>query len=193
MRASIYNLRQRVFKARSEYLFGSRRGMHPAEDEFDAHSFHFCCSVEEDVVAACRWSPPVDGAWEATRIAELPRTLRNEPIPPLQIGRVVVRDDLRRLQITEVMLYMACRWLTEHTSHTSYFALCVPQLARFYEHFGARVVPGQDVVLPERNNQRYEFLLGTLERSTDVIGRYLAGCEEPAWTLPPFPSSRVSN
>jgi len=183
-RARIYGLRQVEFKSRNDYLLSNRAGLHPAEDEFDAGSFQFCCSVGEDVVASCRFSPPLNGTWEAGRLCPLPSFVREAHTPPLQIGRVAVRGDLRRAQITEVMLCMACRWLMEHTPFTWYFALCLPRLAQYYEHFGAEIVAGEDVILPARDNGRYQFVQGGLERSERVITSYLTAQGKGVWTLP---------
>jgi hypothetical protein len=186
-RALIYGLRQVEFRGRSDYLLSNRAGLHPAEDQFDESSYQFCCSVGDDVVAACRYSPPLDGAWEAGRLAPLPHFVREAPTPPLQISRVVVRSDLRRALITEVMLCLACRWLLEHTAHSWYFALCLPRLASYYEHFGAEIAAGEDVTLPARNHERYRYVHGLLERSDRVITDYLATSGNGAWTLPARP------
>ncbi len=185
-RARIFDLRRVGFEGRCEYLLGSRAGMHSAEDEHDAHSFHFCCRLGDDVVAACRYSPPVAGAWEADRLCKLPACLRTAADPPLQIGRVVVRPDLRGLLVTEVLLCMACRWLLGHTPFRWYFALCLPTLAQHYRHFGAEIIPGADVHLRERKGGRYQFVQGRLDGSIRAIEEHLTRHAPGGWTLPSF-------
>lgn len=182
-RIEVLDLREAVYRSRSDYLLRQRPGLHPAEDGLDADSYAFSCAIGGEVVAACRYTPPRDGRWEASDLCRIPDRIRAQG-SPLQISRVVVRPDVRRLSITELMLCLACRWLLERTRFDAYFALCLPALARHYEHFGARVLPGEDVRLPQRNDALYRFVHGSLERSERVLTEYLAGSAKAAWSLP---------
>ncbi|QDU67419.1 N-acyl amino acid synthase FeeM domain-containing protein [Engelhardtia mirabilis] len=180
----IFTLRQTEYRAHSDYLLGNRAGRHPAEDDFDADAYQFCCTIGDEVVAACRYSPALDGRWEASGLCPLPAGIRDVGDSPLQISRVVVRADMRRRLITEVMLCLACRWLLEFTSHRSYFALCLPKLARYYEHFGAHAIEGGEVVLASRQGQLYHFVRGRMDTSDRVITEFLELHESNPWSLP---------
>jgi len=197
--AALYTLRQRVFRGRFDYLLANRRGMHPAEDRFDATAFHFGCDVDGELVAACRFAPAVPAAddgsgraacFEASELCAVPDELVRAPDRLLQVSRVVVRDDLRRCELSEVLLLYTCAWLARNTSYLGYFALCLPRLARFYEHFGAEAV-GEPVRIAAREGNEYRFVRGTLERSIASIHRHLSvriedGVERPRreWRLP---------
>lgn len=185
LRERIFELRQAAFGPHGEYLLRSRPPLHPAEDAFDEGSFQFCCRAGGELVAACRFTPPLGGRWEASELAPLPSVLLEDGERRLQISRVVVREDLRGQQVTEVMLLLACRWLAAHTRFEHYFALCAPRLAAFYEHFGAESVPGPEIELASRAGNRYRWIHGHLVDSIDAIAAHLSAHPSASgWRLP---------
>lgn len=183
---SLLDLRQTVLEERSAYLLDASRLGHPAEDEFDERSHHFACTIDEQLVAACRFTPPAGEGWEASTLCPIPTALTNEAETLLQISRVVVRRDLRNMALTEVLLGMACRWLLSNTRFDAYFALCRPPLVRHYEHFGAVLLEGQDVIVPKRGRCRYSFVRGTLTGSESAIGDFLESRPQHPWRLVPI-------
>lgn len=195
-RTRVYDLREAVYRGRCDYLLASRDGSHSAEDAHDPRSYLFACGLGEEpsgpVVAACRFTPGGPGLWEAGESWRLPAELEARSEELLQISRVVAREDIRRLEVTEVMMHLACRWLIENSPYRRYFALCLPRLARFYGHFGAELYPGSGVCLPERNSNRYQLIHGELEASASRIAEHLsqgrgAGEDGGAWRLPVQP------
>ncbi|MEM7305824.1 MAG: GNAT family N-acetyltransferase [Planctomycetota bacterium] len=177
-RERVYDLRAEVYREDSDYLLHAGNGQHPAQDRFDRDAFLFAAFTGGAPVATCRFTPPRAGRWEASEAGPVPAAVlgadRSDPAQLLQISRVVVHPDVRRLGVSEAILRDACRWLLAHTDFRSYFALCLPALAHFYEHFGAATVPGAEVRLAERGNKLYRFVHGTLAGSERVIDDYLA-------------------
>jgi hypothetical protein len=188
-RAEVFDLRQVVWRGSRDYLFGNRARMHPAEDEYDGNSLLFACHLEGQIVAACRWSPRGAGGFEAERLCALPRARLPAEHNLLQISRVVVREDQRRRQVSELLLLLSCRHLLSRTLYTDWFALCAPRLAEHYVHFGAEAVEGFEVALPERAGNVYRLVHGGVQRSIDRIGASLAALGEACpWSLPELAS-----
>jgi predicted GNAT family N-acyltransferase len=176
------DLRRVVFQDRGDYLIDAHPGLHPAEDPHDAVAHHFACSLDGATIAAARFSPALDGRFEAESLAPLPGVLDETRDDFFQVSRVVVREDFRKRHVTEALLYLACRWMTEHLPRRSYFALCLPPLARFYEHFGAEIVVREPIVVPERHGHEYLFIRGELAHTAATTRNYIAKVAD-GWDL----------
>ncbi|MBI1381211.1 MAG: hypothetical protein GC161_08990 [Planctomycetaceae bacterium] len=172
-RAAIFGFRQTAWRGRSDYLFGNRRGRHPAEDEHDDDAFHFAAWLGSDVVAACRWCPSGPRGFEAEQLASLPPGALPARDTSLQISRLVVREDLRRTGVSEALLREGCRALLELTRYRGWFALAVPRLAAHYVSYGGVEVAGFEVELAARAGQRYRLVKGGMESSDVAITRSL--------------------
>lgn len=168
-RAAIFGFRQTAWRGRSDYLFGNRRGRHPAEDEHDDAAFHFAAWLGSDVVAACRWCPSGPRGFEAEQLASLPPGALPSRETSLQISRLVVREDLRRGGVSEALLREGCRALLELTRYRGWFALAVPRLAAHYVSYGGVEVAGFEVELAARAGQRYRLVKGGMETSDAAI------------------------
>ncbi len=179
-RARAFALREAAFRSHAAYLLGTRPGRHAAEDRWDDDAHVFLCAIDGDPVATCRWAPARDGRFEATELCDVPAELVGDPARALQVARVVVREDLRGRELSEVMVALSCRWLVEHTCCATYFALVLPPLARFYVHFGAAVHPRRTAAIAERGGNSYVVIGGTLADTERRTRAYLAEC---AWTL----------
>lgn len=183
-RAEVFGLRQSIWAAERRYLLASHAGLHPAEDPFDADALHFACRLNGDVVAACRWSPRGTQGFEAEHACALPPGTLAEPERLLQVSRVVVREDLRRRQVSELLLLLCCRHLRAHTAYERWFALCAPRLAQHYVRFGAEELPGFEVRLAQREGNAYRLVRGGVASSIERIGRSLAELGPACpWTL----------
>lgn len=176
------DLRRVVFQDRGDYLIGAHPGLHSAEDPHDAVAHHFSCSLDGETIAAARFSPDLEGRFEAEELAPLPGALDETRDAFFQVSRVVVREDFRKRHVTEVMLHLACRWMAEHASRRHYFALCLPGLARFYEHFGAEIVVRDPIVAPSRRGHSYLWIRGELAHTAATTRNYLATIAS-AWDL----------
>ena len=173
-RAEVFGLRQSIWATERRYLLANRAGLHPAEDPFDAEALHFACRLDGELVAACRWSPRGTLGFEAEHACALPAGTLAEPARLLQISRVVVREDLRRRQVSELLLLLCCRHLLAHTAYERWFALCAPRLAQHYVRFGAEELPGFEVQLARREGNVYRLVRGGVASSIERIGRSLA-------------------
>lgn len=173
-RAEVFGFRQSAWLAERRYLLANHAGLHPAEDPFDAEALHFACRLNGEVVAACRWSPRGALGFEAERACALPAETLAEPERLLQVSRVVVREDLRRRQVSELLLLLCCRHLLAHGTYERWFALCAPRLAQHYVRFGAQEVAGFEVQLAQRDGNVYRLVRGGLASSVERIGRSLA-------------------
>lgn len=183
-RTEVFHLRETVYRGRNDYLLHPAEGRHPAEDRYDADSLLFCCRDGEEIVAACRFTPRLAGGWEAGEAGSLQVLPAVDPDRLVQVSRVVVHPRLRRLQVAEVMMCLSCRWMLEQSRFTSYFAVCLPPLVRFYRHFGVEVLSPQQVSLPGRGENRYFFVHGSFGRSLASLRQHLS---RAAWELPPDP------
>lgn len=172
--ARIYDLRREVYRRENPYLLRPAPGRHPAEDELDERSYHFCALEDEHVVSACRFTPCPGGRWELSPELPLPEELAADAPLLLQASRVVVLDERRRQRCAEALTGYACRWLADNTPFRGYFALCTPVHVRYYRHFGAALVPGPVVTVSGRGDNRYRFIRGDLAATADVTARFLA-------------------
>jgi hypothetical protein len=170
----IFELRSDVYLSEGAYLLRPRPGLHPAQDELDLRSHHFFALAAGRVVAASRFTPCPGGRWELADSVPLPPALAGECMDLVQISRVIVREEYRRLHLTEELIAFACRWLAEHTAHRGWFAMCTPVHVRYYRHFGASVVDGPDVRVPGRRRNRYRFIRGGLLATAETTERFLA-------------------
>jgi predicted GNAT family N-acyltransferase len=184
-RGALFAFRQAAWRGRADYLLGNRAGRHPAEDEYDDGAHHFVCSLDGALVAACRWCPSGAQGFEAERLAVLPPGSLEPRDHSLQISRLVVREDLRRMQLSELLLWFACRALLAQGSYREWFALAVPRLAEHYVHFGGSAWPDFEVTLASRQGQRYRLVRGGIERSEQVLAAALrARAPGGPWELP---------
>lgn len=179
-RAEAFDLRARVFERCSDYLIDAHPGLHSAEDPHDAVAHQFLCRLDGEAVAAARFAPALGGRFEAEELGRLPSALDEVRADAFQVSRVVVREDVRKRQVSEAMLQLACRWLADHTPVRHYFALCLPRLAQFYEHFGAEWVTREPFVVPARRGNSYVWIRGEHAHTADTIRAYL-DAEPKAW------------
>jgi predicted GNAT family N-acyltransferase len=185
-RGGIFDSRYETYHGTSEYLLNTVAGLHPAEDKFDAGSFLFRCSQGEKVLASCRFTPPIDNLWEVTELCSLPTMPPVDTEDLLQVSRVVVAREARGLHLGEVMMYFCCLWLLRHSRFAYYFAVCSPPLARFYRHFGVKVLWREEMHLPGRGTNRYILIHGDLGDSLARLHEFLTGGQ---WSLFPSVSS----
>ncbi|MCK6445125.1 MAG: hypothetical protein L6Q99_01925 [Planctomycetes bacterium] len=172
-RREAFDLRARVFERCSDYLIDAHPGLHSAEDPHDAVAHQFLCRLGGEAIAAARFGPALAGRFEAEELARLPSALAEMREETFQVSRVVVREDVRKRQVSEAMLQLACRWLSEHTPIRHYFALCLPRLAQFYEHFGAEWVTREPFVVPARRGNSYVWIRGEHAHTAATIRAYL--------------------
>lgn len=182
--AQIFDFRQRAWRGHSDYLLGNRAGMHPAEDRHDALAFHFTAALGGELVAACRWCLPGERGFEAQELTALPSGCLEPRGAWLQISRLVVREDLRRQAVSELLLLHACLRLRALQAPARWFALAVPKLSEYYVRFGGSPLEGFEVTLEQRFGQRYRLVRGDLGSSIVAIAGLLkARGPEIPWRL----------
>jgi predicted GNAT family N-acyltransferase len=180
-RERTFALRHRVYQGAYEYLLRSSEGLSPGEDEYDSSSLLFCCRQGEEVVATCRFTPKLGNGWEVTELCTIPALPGEDLDRLLQVSRVVVHPELRRHRISEIMMYFCCHWFVQEAQFSSYFAVCLPPLVRFYRHFGVQVFSPEELTLPGRGDNRYFLVHGSFLDSLWALRGYLAD----SWQLSP--------
>ena len=158
----VYDSRYRISAAIYPFLFTSDRYGHVAKDAFDDESYIYYCEADGQVVASCRATPCINGKWEITD--SLPRDfeLQAAPTTTLQLNRVYIEENFRRINLHEKLFFYFSLWVLENTPYTQYFATCNAGLVRLYKRLGAKVATPEGLNLKGRLDHKYYVVEGEI-------------------------------
>lgn len=161
----IYDSRYRIAKDLFPYLFKESKYGHLAKDDYDDASFLFYCK-KESIIASCRASPLINGAWEVDDSLPEGINLDFDNDRTLQLNRVYIDENYRNENLHAYMFYYFGLWVLNNTQYDRYFAICNAGLVRMYKRIGAEILLKDGFKLKDHLSHNYYLVGGRIE---DII------------------------